>query len=174
MIVHFVGATRNIKNDFSWYQKVIGIVHKNGHVLSRNWMEAAYFEDAAGTLDKNDWTLLCRQIIGDLHRADMIIADGSDTSTFGAGYQIALALQQSKPTLLLRRKAMVDGAFTTGLVDEFLTRKNWNVRTLDKIVSQFLVENSEKLENTITLDDHIRYLSRLKVIASGKVSRSSK
>ncbi len=38
MIVHFVGSTREIEEDFEWYKKVVEIIHAHGHVFVRDWM----------------------------------------------------------------------------------------------------------------------------------------
>lgn len=64
------------------------------------------------------------------------------TSSFGVGHQVASAIQQKKPVLLLSRDDIVNDSLVTGLDDTIVHYKEYNNSNLEQIVKNFLEENN--------------------------------
>jgi nucleoside 2-deoxyribosyltransferase len=142
MIVHFIGATSNLNQDLPFYREIIKIIHTSASVLARDWVEPAQ-KFAAKSKDRNslDWQAVYQENIEALARADIVIAEAT-TKSFSTGFQVATAIQQKKPVLILTRNNALAGTFGSGISSDFVKRENYNLETLGDIVSDFINENS--------------------------------
>lgn len=145
MIVHFVASVLNIKEDIADFRKVIKVIHSEGHVFTRDWVEPAYaIAKEKSNFEALNWSSIYSENIEALARADVVIVDTTFKS-FSVGFQTAIALQQKKPTLLLSRRVEPDKLFNSGITDKLLTYKEVGENNLEQIVREFIQENT--LEN---------------------------
>lgn len=134
--VHLIASKSNVANDAKGLETIAQLISAKGHRVARDWVDAAR---DGGNKDK-DWAEIYQLNLETIAKADVVIAETSYNS-FGVGYQVAVAIQQKKPTLLLRREDADKEAFATGVVDTWAQRATYNDDTLDGIVDKFLNEN---------------------------------
>jgi nucleoside 2-deoxyribosyltransferase len=133
--VHLIASKSNVANDVKSLETIGELISSKGHHIVRNWVEAA----RTNAKDK-DWAEIYQLNLETIAKADVVIAETSYNS-FGVGYQVAVAIQQKKPTLLLRRDDADKEAFATGIVDTWAQRATYTDDNLDEIVEKFLHEN---------------------------------
>ncbi|HEY5695675.1 MAG TPA: hypothetical protein VIQ80_02465 [Candidatus Saccharimonadales bacterium] len=121
---------------------MVKIIEKRGHKVIDNWIEVTYDIRVknAKPVDSVDWSKIYKDNLENIAKADVIIAEAS-YDTFGVGYQIAVAVQQKKPTLLLRHESVDADSFAVGIVDSWVKREVYNDETLESIIDKFLQEN---------------------------------
>jgi nucleoside 2-deoxyribosyltransferase len=134
--VHLIASKSNVANDVKSLEAISQLISSQGHRVVRDWVTSAQKGDAK---DK-DWAEIYQLNLETIAKADVVIAETSYNS-FGVGYQVAVAIQQKKPTLLLRREDADKEAFATGIVDPWAQRATYNDDNLGEIVEKFLNEN---------------------------------
>lgn len=140
--VHLIASKSNVIDDIDTLRDISNIVHKSGHSIVEDWVEATYElrvnkkNEAAAV----DWATIYSTNLENIAKADAIIAETSYNS-FGVGYQIAMAVQQKKPILLLRNKNAEADAYATGIVDSWVQREQYDEESLERIIKKFLHEN---------------------------------
>ena len=141
MLVHFAASVLNIDEDISYFRQIIKAVHEHGDIFTRDWVDPAYATwKKEGSFAKLDWGTLYKENMEALARADVVIAD-TTIKSFSVGYQTAVALQLKKPTLLLVRGKSQDALFASGMDETLLSYKDYNEKTLEPAVHDFLEEN---------------------------------
>lgn len=103
-----------------------------------------------------------------IERADVVIVE-STFKSFGSGFQVAMALQKKKPTLLLvnKRNVVNESKISQGISDPLFLRKEYAGREdLHKIVTDFIEDHTYKTKDlrfNFVLDpplyNHIRWKS---------------
>lgn len=141
MLVHFIASSANLKDNINGLRKVTKAIKDKGHVLTRDWLEEAY-ENIQGGMEANDkkWQTIIDEDFEAIAKADVIIADVSTDST-AMGYQIATAIHQKKPTLLVLREGTTVPPFTWNIPSSFLKRIEYNGSNIDEKITPFLEEN---------------------------------
>jgi len=118
------------------------IIYERGHSLSDNWIEPQYFmhTNPAAYKNKPEWDIICREVAYTIERADVLIAEASSYSSFGVGYQVAIAQQKDKPTLLLTKTKSTPpyGAYIDGLNYGSMIRREYNNHNLEVKVRDFI------------------------------------
>jgi hypothetical protein len=140
--VHLIASKSNVLDDIETLRDISNIVHANNHSIVEEWVEATYElrvnkkNEAAAV----DWAAIYNTNLENIAKADVIIAETSYNS-FGVGYQIAMAVQQKKPILLLRGENAEADAYATGIVDSWVQREQYDKESLERIIKKFLLEN---------------------------------
>lgn len=143
MLVHFIASKSSLSKEIEYYRRVLAVIEKSGHSLTNNWVEEAY---SIVSTDKNfeelDWNSIYASNMESLAKTDLVIADVTARS-FAVGFQVATALQQKKPTLLLQRDDEEHKAsfYPASAKDNLLTHKIYNSENLETIVEAFMNEN---------------------------------
>ena len=140
MKVHFITSRGSIEEDIDTLQKIINEVRKTGHVLANDWIDVAVERQRSGDHSSADWKQIYRDNLENVAEADVIIAEVS-YDNFGVGYQVATAVQQKKPVLLLRRSKAEKGAFVTGIDDGWARYEEYSESNLEGILEGFLADN---------------------------------
>jgi hypothetical protein len=142
MIVHFIASKSDIANNIGLLRKIVTAVHEEEHKLSLDWIEPAYVRQTTRQIEGPvDWNEAYKEAIEALTKADVVIAETSQNS-FGVGYQVATALQQKKPMLLLRRANADSDAFALGPSDELMDHTTYKTDDeATKAVTKFLKDN---------------------------------
>lgn len=140
MKVHLITSKPSLEKDIKTLRRVVSIVKSKGHSLARDWIEEAF--DAIQKTGKtaNDWSVIYKESIGAIAQSDVIIAEAS-YENFAVGYQVAVAVQQKKPVLLLRHEEAEKDAFSTGVEDGWVKHVSYNDSTLDVAIEKFISEN---------------------------------
>jgi hypothetical protein len=106
---------------------------------------ATQIEMGLSMLDQDDWETLCKRELAHLEECDALIVDATDKSTFGVGYQAAVAIAKNKPTLLLLRENSLRGSFISGLKHPALIRRQFNDGNVRDVVSDFLRQTQKRI-----------------------------
>lgn len=166
MVIHFVASQKNIAKNIELYRQIVRAIHSNGHILARDWIEPQYHA-IASNVTKMLPEQSFRLNIDSIERCDAVVVEGTATS-FSVGYQVAAALDKKKPLLMLIQNdhAEEESIFSQGIHDILITRKRYTKRNLEKIVTDFLQENTlntKDLRFNFVIDrqlyNHIRWKS---------------
>lgn len=140
MKVHLITSKQTLENDIEVLRKIIKQVKAQGHTIARDWVNDAYAANQETGRTAQDWALIYNESLSAIAQADVIVAEAS-YENFAVGYQIAVAVQQKKPILLLRRGAADKNAFATGIEDGWVRHEAYDEGSLDKIIKAFIDEN---------------------------------
>lgn len=170
--VHLIAAKRNVLNDIELLRRISTIVRSKGHVIMDDWVEITY-DLRVNKKDKGeavDWASIYTSNLENIAKADVIIAETS-FDTFGVGYQIAVAVQQKKPILLLRHEDAETDSFATGIIDSWVQRENYNKDNLENILVNFLDSNDISVKDmrfNFFIDRQIYNFLRWSSLKTGK------
>jgi hypothetical protein len=139
MLTHFVAPTPTYRDNIETYRSIFETILAEGHSLTRDFGAevATQIEMGLNLLDQDDWETLYNREMAYLSSADALIVDATNKSTFGVGYQAAIALAQQKPVLLLLREGSLGGSFVSGLTNPNLTRRSFNDTNLTHVIRDF-------------------------------------
>jgi nucleoside 2-deoxyribosyltransferase len=141
MLVHFMVPRTGLKDNSDNIKQVIAAIKEKGHTLASDWVEEAYTNLDKGTaLDDQSWQTITKASFEAIARSDIVIADVSYDST-ALGYQIAVAIQQKKPTLLILQEGKRVPWFTWNIPSDFLSKVEYTDTNVASKVVPFLEEN---------------------------------
>lgn len=144
MLVHFIAPMSSLKENIESYRTVVSSIQKKGHVLARDWIEAAYAEIKESSETRvemeQSWQPIIEENFEAIAKADVVIADITHDST-AMGYQIATAIHQKKPTLLIIKEGTTIPPFTWNIPSSFLKKVEYTESTLTDKIMPFLEEN---------------------------------
>lgn len=140
MKVHFITSKITSENNIEALRKVVASIRKTGHEIADDWLEAAYERENNPSSEHADWQSIFKTNIATIAKADVVIAEATNDS-FAVGYQVAVAIQQKKPVLLLRRKGAEKNTFVSGVAEDWARREEYDDNTLDAAIVKFLDEN---------------------------------
>ncbi len=143
MKVHFITSRPTLENDINTLRQIVEVVKGSGHELALDWIERAYRRNTEPSQPAPDWTAIVKQNLETIAKSDIIIAETS-YENFAIGYQIAVAIQQKKPVLLLRHSTADKNAFVTGVEDGWVKHEEYTTDSLKGIVSSFISDNDIK------------------------------
>lgn len=140
--VHFITSRPTLRDDIEILRRVIKLIHTLDHSLAHDWIEPAYMRlvDRGETTSHDQWSSIYTQNLEAIAQADVIVAE-TTYENFAVGYQVAVAIQQKKPVLILRRSTADKNAFVTGVEDGWVQHKEYTDDTLEGIVEKFLDDN---------------------------------
>ena len=139
MKVHIVTSKPTLENDIDVLRKMVQIITNEGHSFARNWIEDAYSANRKTGETANDWSLIYGESLGAIAQSDVIIAEAS-YENFAVGYQVAVAVQQKKPVLLLKNLTS-SKTFASGIEDGWVKHVEYDDSTIEKTLKSFLQEN---------------------------------
>jgi len=140
MKVHFTASRKSLQEDTASLKMIIDAVRAAGSDVARDWLGEAVDAYTGSGVVSEDWATIVKESLGAIAQADVIIAETSHDS-FAVGYQIAIAIQQKKPILLLRHKDADRDAFVTGVEDGWVRHGVYDEKNLQEIISGFINEN---------------------------------
>lgn len=140
MKVHLITSRPTLEEDIITLRKMITVIKTAGHELARDWIEEAYERSKSPETPYADWSKVYRDNLEVINKADVVIAETSHEN-FGVGYQVAYAVQQKKPVLLLRHATADKNAFVTGVEDGWVQRHEYTEEDLPKLMNEFLEAN---------------------------------
>lgn len=138
MIIHLTTSKRSLVEEIDTLRQIVKLIEAKGHTVAGNWIESAY-KNALKNIPP-DLTKTYRQSMEEVNKADAIIAEVTHSS-FGVGYQVATAIHQKKPTLLLSQEGAETNALIKGLDNKVVQYRAYNKATLPRLVEDFIEEN---------------------------------
>lgn len=141
MLVHLIATEKSLKDNIENLRLVTKFLQEKGHALTREWIEPAYDNIQKGVAtDDSTWQSIVEEDFEALAKADVVIADVTVDST-AVGYQIATAIQQKKPTLLILKEGSKVPPFTWNIPSSFLSRIEYSGDNLVEKLTPFVEEN---------------------------------
>jgi hypothetical protein len=143
MLINFVASKSNIESEIEYYRRIVETFKKGGHTLISDWFEEAFeMWQKKSDFDELDWESIYAFQMESIAKADIVIADATVRS-FAVGFQVAMALQQKKPTLVLQREENSTGAYyPSSAKDNLLKNRTYNSKNLEEIIEEFVKENT--------------------------------
>lgn len=171
MLVHFIASSANLSENIEDLRKITKSIKNKGHVLTRDWLEEAYDNIQSG-MEANDkkWQTIIDEDFEAIAKADVVIAEVSKDST-AMGYQIATAIHQKKPTLLILKEGSKVPPFTWNIPSNFLKRNEYNDSNIDDKITPFLEENdigTKDMRFNFFIDRQIYNYLRWAALKTGK------
>lgn len=139
MLVHFAASRYEIDKNIGHLRYVVESIHENGHTLAQDWIEPAYNSRLKHGDASIGWTEAYQDSLEAINKADVVIADTSIRS-FSVGYQVAMAIQMKKPTLVLNHEGANDSYFASG-IQVGVAYKEYNSGNIKNLIQDFLKEN---------------------------------
>lgn len=144
MKVHFITAKPNLEKEIDVLRQILAAITQDGHTVAHDWIEAAYRDEVQAGKPVEDWSAIYRKNLAAIAQADVIVAETS-YENFAVGYQIAVAIQQKKPVLLLRHASADKETFITGVEDGWVQHGEYKDQAhLTAMVTKFLEDNDIK------------------------------
>jgi nucleoside 2-deoxyribosyltransferase len=140
MKVHFITSRPSLEKDFEILRQITKVIRDSGHSIAYEWMENAFKREVEAKTPASDWNDIYKENLGAIAQADVVVAE-TTYENFAVGYQVAVAVQQKKPVLLLRHAAADKNAFVTGIDDGWVKHKEYTKDDVDGIVNVFLADN---------------------------------
>lgn len=170
MIVYFSASARNLEEEIETYRAIVNKIHSLGHTVANEWVEPASHREAQGGLFKDIHSIVKEAQAG-IESAEVLIAEASDGSAFGVGYELALALQRRKPSLILIKKEAANSSYAAGLTNELITLKKYDPTNLGRLIEDFIKANILKVKDlrfNFVIDRQIHNHLRLKSFRTGR------
>lgn len=144
MIVHFIASATDLNENIDNYRMIVRIIEQLGHTLSRDWIEDALKNYKKDQREALNWSDIVEKNNEALSLADVVIAEAGKKS-FSMGFQVAQAIQQKKPVLILTDRTKgednIRGTFASGLDSSFVVNKSYDKESLKDTLSDFLFSN---------------------------------
>ncbi len=146
MIIHFIAAKGSIVREIDNYREIVKYIKDSGHSLARDWVEDYYkFAKGSSAAEESetqvDWGKMDVENMAAISKADIIIAEATERSFF-VGYQVAQAVNQKKPVLILARGQTFAGVHDLHVSSDFMKGKVYTPETLKQIIDAFISENT--------------------------------
>lgn len=142
MIVYLTGSSWQLKEDLEYLRTATRAIEDNGGVLARDWVETA-FNRAKSKKERAtvDWGEVIDGAIKAISRADLVIVEAT-SYRFSQGYQVAIALQQKKPVLVISR-IPYENKSILGIKNKLLTLKRYETKLeLKDVIGNFMKDNT--------------------------------
>lgn len=140
MKVHFITSRISIVQDIEVLREILKTMDEVGFEHNENWLEKAYSREQNEARKDENWSNIFKKSMEAIAKADVVIAETSYPS-FAIGYQVAAAVQQKKPVLLLRLNDTDVNAFISGVEDGWVKHARYDKDTIKKILQNFYAEN---------------------------------
>lgn len=172
MIVHFIAAESSVVKDIDTLRSIIKVLHGYGYSIARDWVEPAYQRRVKNVAYREvDWSRAYRESMEALAKAELVIAEVSHEG-LSLGYQIANAVRQKKPTLLLREASANEDMFVTGIEEPHIFHETYaNEEELRAIIAKFVEQNHVEVKDmrfNFFIDRRIHNYLRWASFATGK------
>lgn len=170
MKVHLITSRPTIENDIESLRQIITVIENTGHSLAIDWIERAYRRQTHTKEPRANWSAVYKLNLEAIAQSDVVIAETTYDS-FGVGYQVAFAVQQKKPILMLRRAESDEDSFVSGVEDGWIIHKKYDKASLDKTIKEFLDDNdiqSKDMRFNFFIDRKIYNFLRWSSLKSGK------
>ncbi|MDQ5972349.1 MAG: hypothetical protein QG553_508 [Patescibacteria group bacterium] len=143
MKAHFIASGTNLKADIHNYRNIVRYIESLNVSLTRNWLEPAYKRSKSNIKNPVSWQDVYRSNLEAVSKADIIVAEISRKS-FLVGFQVANALQQKKPILLLSDNDQVETAIGASIDEDIIQYAKYTPKNLEEVIGKFIDQNKVK------------------------------
>lgn len=142
MIIHLIAPVNGLVENIDNLRAVVKYVKSQGHEFARDWLDEAYKQETTKTTSSSEkiWQDIIQKNFEAIAKSDVVIADITYDNT-AIGYQIATAIHQKKPVLLILKKGSQVSPFTWNIPSNFLKRVEYASDNLESKIEPFLKEN---------------------------------
>lgn len=142
MRVHLFTSWSTIDEREEDLRAIMKVITSHGHTLATDCIQASRKLRENPDVKEDDWVKVYKQNLEDIAKSDVIIAEASSNS-FAVGYQVASAIHQKKPILILRRSDTVGRVYAEGVVDNWVIHQKYgkSLNDLEEIITEFLNDN---------------------------------
>lgn len=142
--MHVTGSLANAEEDITYLRRIVKTIKQNDSTLALDWIESAYNDNSKETSEQTpeaDWQTIMEETLDAIGRADVVIVEATHY-TFSQGFQVAMALNQKKPVLIVSRTP-VEERLVSGLKSrDSRTAEYTSEEELEAVVAQFLRDNT--------------------------------
>lgn len=150
MIVHFIATQHSIDINYTYLKKIYNTINQLGHKPSRKWLsKERRFIESINRKDGINWGVFTKKDLEAIGGADLVVAEVTDEN-IAIGYQIAVAVQQKKPVLMLSRHDISSVSLSSNAnpdFDQFVTIKRYDLNTVSGILKGFFEKNDIKKQD---------------------------
>ena len=143
MIIFLTGSSWELREDLPFLRKAVKVIEETGNVLARDWIETTFERSEKPHIKRPpiDWEKAMSGTVDAIMRADVVIVE-TTSYRFSQGYQVALALQQKKPVLVISRQPNGTRSMS-GIKNKLLSLAEYQTEEdLDKIIRKFIRDNT--------------------------------
>jgi nucleoside 2-deoxyribosyltransferase len=142
MIIHLIAPVDGLVENIDTLRAVVKYAKSQGHEFARDWLEEAYKQETSKTTTDNEavWQDIIQKNFEAIAKSDVVIADITYDNT-AIGYQIATAIHQKKPVLLILKNGSKVSPFTWNIPSNFLKRVEYSSGDIEGKIEPFLKEN---------------------------------
>ena len=143
MIVHLIASKGSIKEEVAHYRYLLNVIKTQGHKLALDWVDKVYDLDKQGGFNEEgfDWAKIDQENTAAISKADVVVVEATKKSFF-VGYQVAQAIHQKKPILILARDNSFSGLSSLSTASDLIAGATYNRDNLAEIVKKFMDDNS--------------------------------
>lgn len=142
MRVHLFTSWSTIDEREDDLRAIMDAIKNHGHTLATDCIQASRELRNNPDVREDDWVKVYKQNLEDIAKSDVIIAEASSNS-FAVGYQVASAIHQKKPILILRHAETAGRVYAEGVVDNWVIHQKYgkSPNDLEEIIAEFLNDN---------------------------------
>lgn len=168
--VHVSGTSTHLHEDVDYLRAIFQATSESKAIIVRDWLSVAEIQQRKYTDEDMDWQQINDANLEALERSDVFIIDVS-RDHFYTGFQVFIAAQLKKPTLVLTRSD-IKNHFISGVHGKFTTIKQYEtIDDLKDIVKKFIKDNAiaaKDLRFNMILNRRIAKYLRDKSYETGK------
>lgn len=147
MKVYFSCSTAELAKYGADYHAIRDYLVKNGHILTRDWLDETEQYMNAGNKELNIKSIY-KACVEAIREAELVVIEDT-VSNFSTGHQITLALQMRKPTLVLwqgEKHHHFNQMFIHGIESDLLQVAEYTKENLNDILQTFINTYEDKPE----------------------------
>ena len=137
----------NTDINYTYLKKIHDTINQLGHKPSRKWLsKERRFIESINRKDGINWGVFIKKDLEAIGGADLVVAEVTDEN-IAIGYQIAVAVQQKKPVLMLIAMTYPSVSLSSNVnpdFDQFVTIKRCDLNTVSGILKGFFEKNDIK------------------------------
>ncbi|MBI2465491.1 hypothetical protein HYV64_05100 [Candidatus Shapirobacteria bacterium] len=156
MKIYFSGALYQKEKLLDSYRRIVELLRKEGYKVLEDTLSMPL--DKALEMGDEDRVRNYKNIVKWIDQADFSVIEGSFPSTLHIGHEITLALEKSKPVVVLYRTGAEPTVFR-GLKDDRIIWAEYNDQNLEKVLVD-AVEEAKK-----TADVRFNFFVSPKILA---------
>ena len=136
----------NTDINYTYLKKIHDTINQLGHKPSRKWLsKERRFIESINRKDGINWGVFTKKDLEAIGGADLVVAEVTDEN-IAIGYQIAVAVQQKKPVLILSRHDISSVSLSSNVnpdFDQFVTIKRCDLNTVSGILKGFIISQAQ-------------------------------
>ena len=136
----------NTDINYTYLKKIHDTINQLGHKPSRKWLsKERRFIESINRKDGINWGVFTKKDLEAIGGADLVVAEVTDEN-IAIGYQIAVAVQQKKPVLILSRHDISSVSLSSNVnpdFDQFVTIKRCDLNTISGILKGFIISQAQ-------------------------------